>query len=72
MSDKEIVKRPKNPLSVGKFFLGILLFLILVFIAVYTTLFIMTESFDFVAVSKDMGDKLGITKLFTQIAGWFK
>ena len=79
MKDKSVsaavpaaVKKPRHPLSVGNVLLGILAFLVLTFIAVYAVAFIMTQSFDFVGISKDMADKLGLTDLFAAIGGWFR
>lgn len=66
------VKKPKHPLSVGNVLLGILAFLVLTFIAVYAVAFIMTQSFDFVGISKDMAEKLGLTDLFATVRGWFR
>ncbi len=68
----ESVKKYKSPLSAGNVLLGILLFLVLTFIVFYAAAFIMTRSFDFVGVSVDMAEKLGITSLFDKIAGWFR
>mgnify|MGYP001638949509 CR=1 FL=1 len=65
------LKKPKSPLSVGNIFLGILLFLVLTFIVLYAVLFIVCKSYDFVGVSKNMSDQLGLTPFFTKIGAWF-
>lgn len=65
------VKKPKSPLSVGNIFLGIFLFLVLTFIVMYAVLFIVGKTYDFVGVSKDMSDQLGLTPFFTKIGNWF-
>lgn len=66
------LKKLKSPLNVGGCLLNLLFLVVLTFALVYLILYFQVDKFNFVTVTKDMMDKLGVTGFFQAIGNWFK
>ena len=69
------LKKIKSPISVGKFFIYLLAFIVLTCVIVTVWCAIAVDKFNFVTVVKDMSYQYGITQFFqniwTTMSGWF-
>ena len=66
------LKKLKSPLNVGGCLLNLLFLVVLTFALVYLILYFQVDKFNFVTVTKDMMEKLGVTGFFRAIGNWFK
>lgn len=66
------LKKLKSPLSVGGCLLNLLFLVVLTIGLVYLILYFQVDKFNFVTVTNDMFEKLGISGFFRAIGDWFK
>lgn len=66
------LKKIKSPINVGGCLLSLLLLIVVTIGLVYLILYFQVDKFDFMTITKDMFDKLGITGFFQAIGNWFK